>query len=486
MRSNISKNLLKKCVLLLILVCQVMSGCNLLTSDIDDRNDTDTDTDAGLDPNVAATIVRPIEIDDLLTNPGMGFCDFFGWQDSRSSMPDEHPYNSVYYIRWYWDEIEPSRGNVDFALIDGTIAAAQADGLQLAFRVMVADCEGGTNVPQWLIDLPGMEGYTPGVGGYWPDHENSVFLGEMERLTKALGDRYNGHPDLDHVDIGVVGCWGEWNTAGVGDVASMPSESTQRDIVDWYVEAFPDTTLVIPVVETGSTQEYAHQKGIGWRVDCWGDYGIWGGWSHMEDLYPQSIVHANAEDVWQTAPVQLEVCSVMRTWYERGFDINAALDWALETHASVINLKSSPVPEPWRDEVQEFAKRIGYRYVLTEMQHESTRQVGQDLHVISQWENKGIAPQYSDRPLAYRLRNDQDTVVSSIVRSDKDLKTWLPGSHSASDVLTIPDLPSGNYKIDVAILVHPGETDPDQAEVELAIEGLREDGWYQISEVTIE
>jgi hypothetical protein len=55
--------------------------------------------------------VRPIEIDDVLYNPGMGFADFhFGSGNPPS--PEEYPPQTVAYFRWTWDELEPSEGQL--------------------------------------------------------------------------------------------------------------------------------------------------------------------------------------------------------------------------------------------------------------------------------------------------------------------------------------------------------------------------------------
>ena len=48
-----------------------------------------------------------------------------------------------------------------------------------------------------------------------------IFQKAHFRLIEELGKRYNGHPDLDLVDIGPVGLWGEWHMSGTG-VADCP------------------------------------------------------------------------------------------------------------------------------------------------------------------------------------------------------------------------------------------------------------------------
>jgi len=54
--------------------------------------------------------VRPLEIDEVLYNPGMGFADFhFGSGNPPS--PGEYPPQTVAYVRWTWDELEQAEDN---------------------------------------------------------------------------------------------------------------------------------------------------------------------------------------------------------------------------------------------------------------------------------------------------------------------------------------------------------------------------------------
>ena len=62
-----------------------------------------------------------------------------------------------------------------------------------------------------------------------------------------------------------------------------------------------------------------------WLPWCWGDWGIWGdSWSHHDSLYPNMIANATAADpsfpdLWQQAPIQLEVCSTLPGWHDLGW-----------------------------------------------------------------------------------------------------------------------------------------------------------------------
>ncbi|MDF0642734.1 MAG: DUF4832 domain-containing protein [Nitrospira sp.] len=429
--------------------------------------------------HVSLVTVHPTEIDDILYNPGMGFADFHFGFDHPPSL-SQYPRSTVAYFRWSWADLEPAEGVYNFEFVDQVIEQAKAKGETLAFRIMT-EFERGS--PQWLLDK-GVESVKES-DGIFPDFNNPVFLDYHERLLAAFGARYGRSPDIDHVDIGSVGCWGEWNMACCQGVEAQckkyfPTEANQLKITDWYFDHFPDRPLVMLA---GGQLKYAVSRGAGWRGDCFGDYGYFGpDWNHMEHGYARKLRDPAVAEAWKRGPVQFEVCGVMQDWVEKGFDLDMILQKGLEWHVTVLNAKSSPIPEAWRPRIDEFQKRLGYRLVLRELTHTAESIPGGVVAVESRWDNVGVAPMYHDRPLAYRLRSEQDEVAAQWL-SRARLMNWLPGSPIlVQDVQTLAkDLPTGRYHLDVAILSEDGET----AAVELAIAGKRADRWYPVSTLTI-
>lgn len=423
--------------------------------------------------------VHPNEIDDILDNPGMGFADFhFGFGHPPSY--DQYPRSTVAYFRWSWADLEPAEGRYNFAFVDRVIEQAKSKGESLAFRIMT-EYESGS--PRWLLDK-GVAS-VPVAGGTFPDYNDPVFLEYHERLLRAFGARYGRSPDIDHIDIGSVGCWGEWNMACCQGVEAeckrfFPTKENQIKITGWYFDHFPERPLV---ALHGGQLKFAVSRGAGWRGDCFGDYGYFGPeWNHMEHAYAPVLEDRSVADAWKRGPVQFEVCGVMQDWYDKGFDIDLILGKGLEWHVSVLNAKSSPVPGAWRPRIDEFLKKLGYRFVLRNLTHTAESHPGGPLMLDSTWENVGVAPMYHPRPLAYRLRSDQDRVVAQWT-SRVHLREWLPGRlYRDDETETVPsDIPVGRYYLDVAILSEDGRS----AGVYLAIEGKRDDRWYPVSTVTI-
>src|SRR5438067_7941962 len=139
-------------------------------------------------------VVTPREIDDLLANPGMGWQTFHTFADEDHAL-DGLPSGCAYF-RFYWREIEPRRGEIDFQKLDSILAHARRAGQRFAFRVMCTGSGEPMDAPQWLRD-EGAKGVAYTYAGqqkrHWvPDWEDPIFLREHYRLIRELGRRYDG------------------------------------------------------------------------------------------------------------------------------------------------------------------------------------------------------------------------------------------------------------------------------------------------------
>lgn len=501
----------------------------------DDTDDTDgTDSETG--PSGPTQTVLPVEIDDVFANPNMGFANFhFGWWCNlppvsftpaecatrvNDNWPENHPDTGTAYFRWHWKDIEAVRGEIDFEMIDTALQSANELGQTLGFRIMAVQ-EGGNGVPDWLLAPPysasGQWAASSGGTTFFADPRDPNFQAEHARLLEALGDRYDDHPAVDHIDIGTVGCWGEWNTAcldGGGGIVDAwnPQDAGETQaivdglegIIDDHLTAFPNTPVVmLGMGESGGDELdlmlHATSQGAGWRVDCWGDWGVFGpSWNHHEDLYPQVVANATAADptfadVWQTAPVQLEVCATMPDWFDMGWttdspggEVHKTFEFALDQHAALLNAKYSDIPASYGPAIDDLLRQNGYRLVIESVTWPESMAAGDSMQVLTDWNNKGVAPMYSRRALTWRLRQG---AVTHELSSSEDPRSWLPGPFQTDDALTLPaSLETGTWFLDVAMLDRAG-SDPTTLPLpplNLAIEGRGADGWTEIGSLAVE
>jgi hypothetical protein len=315
-------------------------------------------------------------------------------------------------------------------------------------------------------------------GKSWqPDYTAPIYLEKQAQIIAAFGERYDGHPGLDHVDIGSMGRWGEWHTSGTG--METPPFEVQKQIVDMYLEAFTKTPLVMLIAQAEALA-YAVEHGAGWRADCLGDMGGFSKtWCHM-DWYPTQLEKAGIEDCWKSARVVFETCWTMQHWHDQGWDVDEIFERALAMHPSAVNNKSSAVPEDWWPQVNEFSKKMGYRLVLRRLEHPATVRAGGELQLKMQWENLGCAPCYDFYPLALELVGDEGPARRMMTSAD--LRQWLPGTHEVAETIKLPgDLSAGQYILRLAFV----DPHTDEPALKLAISGRDEEGWYGVSEIVV-
>jgi len=189
-------------------------------------------------------------IEDL-PNPGRGWTTFGSLSGGESNA--HYPSSTIAYYRFTWCQAEPSEGRFAFDELDALIGKARSAGQRLAFRIMADTGAKGIGIPDWLL-AKGIAGWhylcSDGSRCFSPDAADPVYMEYARRLIAAFGARYNGHPDIDHVDIGLVGDYGEWHvTLAALEGSGMPSAVVRRQYIDWHLEAFPDTPLLMPVDE---------------------------------------------------------------------------------------------------------------------------------------------------------------------------------------------------------------------------------------------
>lgn len=439
-------------------------------------------------------VVRPVEIHDVLVNPGMGIQTFqrfngealyptLRWSEAgptakgaQADAKPDFPASSLAYCRWFWSEIEPQPGKYRWETIDTALDEARSHGQQLDFRLMPYDQ--AHPLPEWYRNSGARRANKPSDkdGEIWsPDSDDPLYLKHWGALVLAAGARYDGHPYLDAVDVSTVGYWGE----GWGPY--LPSWQRQKELLDLYFDAFRRTPLLVNFDEPHAL-EYGVKRGAGWRLDCWGDLGGRGkGMMHMLDLYPQQLVRTGIGAAWQRYPVSLETCGTPAHWkqWNGGYtdaQLQDIFDQALRWHAASINIKSTPIPKDWQPAWDDFQKRIGYRLVLRRIEYPKQVRAGRMAPVASWWVNKGVTPPYGDFTLAF-------AVGGAVIKTDVDLRKWLPGDQIFEGSLYVPEIVKpGSYKLRVAVL----DARTGQPAVKLAIQGLQPDGWYELGTVRVE
>lgn len=414
----------------------------------------------------------------FLQIPGAGWQTFFktGTEDpSMSGLPFK---SGCAYYRWTWGDLEPAEGQYNFAMIDEVLKKCREANQTLAFRIMLSYPGYNNTIPQWLIDKGIKYTYSacPQEGAHYEVDIKEPLVWEYHgKLIKALGARYDDHPDIALVDIGSVGLWGEWHN--YCDPALMPDDSTRKAVIDIYYEAFPHTPLTA-LVDDRDNVVYANSKGrSAWRGDCWGNgEGPGVGWNHHKDSYrPMANL---MPDGWKTGAVALEPCGTLGDYPTPP---KTVVDDAISWHATFAQNKSNYIPASWLPEIKRLVMKLGFRLVLREINYNNNVHPGAEIPLSMKWENLGIAPPYRDHRIAFRLK-DGNGNDSAITITDVSIYGWLPGEKEINLSYKLPgDIKTGNYSLEMGIVFHSA---PDRL-IPIANKGKTPDGWYSIGKVKI-
>ncbi|ANH80588.1 hypothetical protein A8C56_05955 [Niabella ginsenosidivorans] len=176
--------------------------------------------------------IIPKEIDSVLTNPGIGFTTFqrfngdtlnqgLEWTEGRPIVYQpfkgnltnkEYPLTSIAYFRVYWRFLEPEKGRFNWKIIDQALLTAHERGQTLMLRVAPYG-EGDdkdSDVPGWYRAMVGSknEWFTDSAG-WRVNPEDPRYAQYYGGMIAELGKRYDGHPDLEALDLSIVGFWGK-------------------------------------------------------------------------------------------------------------------------------------------------------------------------------------------------------------------------------------------------------------------------------------
>ena len=275
-------------------------------------------------PDIA--IFRPKVTDDVLYNPHIGFQTFQHFNgdasfagkrldrgrpggvrpDARTARPvPSHPYSTVAYCRWYWDQIEPKDGQFRWDIIDGALATASDRGQTLAIRVDVPRLTGRARRPRVVQE----------------DRRQRRHVRPATRAaTTVLAARLLATPSTSSTGPASTPNWPPATTAtptsnpstarpSAPGASGPPTPSTPpcgprprsstatRKLQGRRRSSCSSTTP--PRCATASSTAPAGAPTA--SATCASRAAR--RWCHMFDCYPQGIVYGGAVDAWQTRPV---------------------------------------------------------------------------------------------------------------------------------------------------------------------------------------
>jgi hypothetical protein len=228
-------------------------------------------------------------------NFGLGLCGYT-WEESGPSLAaragkqplEDHvekmaslPFVDILYIRCDWRNVQKRPGKLDLDPIwKLTFDAAKTHGQRVAFRVMLSN----TAFQPKQLALPdfvqqkvpvvsiGRSGEKGGDFEYRePRYDHPEFLKAFQQLNELLAAEFDGHPQMEWMDLMMYGFWGEAHTSDLKNPFPdyVTAERTMREITALQLNAWKKTPLAVntePDISRVGNRE-VHDMCV--REGCW-------------------------------------------------------------------------------------------------------------------------------------------------------------------------------------------------------------------------
>ncbi len=449
--------------------------------------------------------IRPTDNGKPCVNPCMGWTMHFysniptnyGSQLEPSDTVADFPGLSTVFLRIPWAFLEPQEGLFNWALLDTPAQRWISQGKKVAISLTCSESWLRFATPEWVFKAGAKSvsfnmGTGPSADGSLVDpiFDDRIFLKKLEAFLMAAGARYDQNPNVEFVDVGSFGLWGEGHTMMSSHFPQKRVMSCLKKHFDLHKKAFPNTLLYISDDIAGPETPGSHfpetdlalAMDIGLRDD-----------SILVQPPPKSWFHAQmAQAFWPKHPVVLEHehygGSLARGAWSKPLLLKSVEDY----HASFISIHWWPriELEGNRDIIERINLRMGYRLQLRKLSLPDSVAIGEWFDVESTWANAGVAPCYPGGFMALTLKDEKGGIVSLMVDEGLDMRSLAvaaPGrapetSHQARFAvgLVAPTTKAGTYSLWVSV----GQRDGTPV-MELPLDGSDGAKRYRIGELQV-
>lgn len=365
--------------------------------------------------------------EQIVYNPLKGYAPSAKW---KAAVGEE----TLVYIDILWREIEAVQGKYDFTEVyrENHIVQYKDAGKKAVLR-FVCDKPGKEehiDIPDWLYEKTG-DGthYDTAYGkGYSPNYANSFFIEAHGNVLQAIAKEFCQDNFIAYIELGSLGHWGEWHVKSGEGIVPIPTEAISMQYVKQYVEAFPDTQLLMRRPFLG-VKEY----GLGVFNDMTGHEAAtneWLGWLHEGGNYEEPAdVHTLYADhaFYRKGAVGGEFTSSY-SWEEmldENFDTTKEL--ICQSHMTFIGPMAphERVALEYQEQADEIRQMLGYRLGIQKAVFHYY--IWKEEVVIDvTWNNQGIAPMYYDWPVYLYIYQEGSNVVQKR-RVSTQVSQIMPG-----------------------------------------------------------
>jgi hypothetical protein len=331
--------------------------------------------------------VRPPDTGAALVNPAMGWTMHFysnvpanyGSKLSPADTLEDFPGVSTVYLRLPWAYLEPEEGKFNWAILDTPAQRWISKGKRIALRLTTSENWMRYATPEWVKNA-GAKGtfYQFNKGrvrqsNTWdPFFDDPVYLAKLDAFLAALARRYDGNPNVEFVDVGTFGMWGEGHTFMSSRQDAL---ATQKLHIDLHLKHFKKTLLCISDDFAGHNKpgssfpitDYALSRGVTLRDD-----------SILVQPPPNSWYHAElAQAFWPKFPVILEHEHYGGSKKRGAWSGDLLLKAVEDYHASFMSIHWAPHEflKENREAIAKINQRLGYRLHPLEIAWSKTAEI---------------------------------------------------------------------------------------------------------------
>lgn len=425
---------------------------------------------------------------------------------------------SLEYVGLRFDEVynhDGSVGSINTDHIDIILATIAKRGNAAIFRVYIIypgynnDSDTGLYLPNEIYDQLNQDGdiYSNQYGGYkleYPNFNNPKLMEYMIDFITQLGERYDGHPALAAIQLGLYGSWGEWNMSGCQRQRCAMTTENMSKLIKAYTNAFKTTKLMARNPSLGHASEYDvgfhddnflfnssdfHTKSDEWKALLKKIDPSYGKLQQFYDFI--NGCNGNYEPIWDKWQTQMFGGELSGMMYDDCFGSilegteREAMDYSInQFHMTwLMGVGKGGIPEKGTTEYKEYLKlasSFGYEIGINDV--ETKERTGK---IIVSLKNYGIAPFYYDWPLEYSLSDKKGNVVYTYRDVNFKLSELLPETVLQSEFLIPDSINRGEYSIALRVVNPAEEISQNAAPMKLANNNKITDGIYELASVKI-
>ena len=449
-------------------------------------------------------VIYPEKSDAILHNPGCGAMLLL--RGANKTRFDQIPKDAWFLKEKLvdkiefsipWSALEPEEGKYLWEQDDWErcINSYIDAGFKIALEIRGMDTWGtfyNQGVPQWVFDAGAkyvdepMELYK---GGWtlnfldfdkaahpvrYPVYWDEIYLEKVNNLVKAMGERYNGRPEVEYVCNGFLGRWGEMHLSSHSPLKPWLDAGFTREVyidalrklIDMHKAAFPDTRICqeicspvfgedggadyLATAEVPEIYAYLAENDVIIKHN-----GVGKSWTGNRSKYIDQPILEIFEQYYRQTPTACENL-VLKAALEDALDIGHVTYWHPGGEKEGLHIleheKNIPLPDKkvwsfykfFTDEYDQMtqedekniwrmmAKRCGYRLEIEKIEVD-------ECVVSVQWINSGSAPCYEKLTLELDASLDGKSVshLRCPVLADGVEKYRMPYAVPAGAKLTL-------------------------------------------------